>query len=186
MHSSYSISYPLGIGPKLEGQTAPDVIDVDAEMADAPDEVKPEVDASPSLAKVSEDDDGDSKQGQDITMDETLPQTRAQTDQASTSDASSNAIVDPTGESSRPNGQDSNVPPPLADESGSTAHGQTFYGGYPIDVAFEAGKLPLDVAIFNSARAAGGDDRIRKYLQAVLLIGGGALTPGMAHALESR
>ncbi|KAH8116481.1 actin-like ATPase domain-containing protein [Phellopilus nigrolimitatus] len=61
-----------------------------------------------------------------------------------------------------------------------------FIGGYSIDVPFEASKLPLDVAIFNSARAAGGDDRIRKYLQAVLIVGGCALTPGMAHALESR
>ncbi|KAL4250210.1 actin family protein [Abortiporus biennis] len=59
-------------------------------------------------------------------------------------------------------------------------------GGYAIDVAFEASKLPLDVAIFNSARAAGGDEKIRKYLQAVLVIGGTALVPGMAHALESR
>ncbi|KAI0923712.1 hypothetical protein AcV5_009185 [Taiwanofungus camphoratus] len=62
----------------------------------------------------------------------------------------------------------------------------TFPGGYTIDVCFEASKLPLDVAIFNSARAAGGDEKIRKYLQAVLVIGGTALVPGMAHALESR
>lgn len=55
-----------------------------------------------------------------------------------------------------------------------------------IDVSFEAAKLPLDVAIFNSARAAGGDDKIRKYLQALLVVGGGASLPGMAHALESR
>ncbi|KAG6857474.1 hypothetical protein H0H87_003541 [Tephrocybe sp. NHM501043] len=55
-----------------------------------------------------------------------------------------------------------------------------------IDITFEASKLPLDVAIFNSARAAGGDDKIRKYLQAVLVIGGAAHTPGMRHALESR
>ncbi|EGN96670.1 hypothetical protein SERLA73DRAFT_111324 [Serpula lacrymans var. lacrymans S7.3] len=58
--------------------------------------------------------------------------------------------------------------------------------GLGIDVCFEASKLPLDVAIFNSARAAGGDDKIRKYLQAVLVIGGTGLIPGMAHALESR
>lgn len=63
---------------------------------------------------------------------------------------------------------------------------QVYPGGFTIDVAFEASKLPLDVAIFNSARAAGGDDKIRKYLQAVLVIGGTALVPGMAHALESR
>lgn len=62
----------------------------------------------------------------------------------------------------------------------------TYPGGYAIDVCFEASKLPLDVAIFNSARAAGGDEKIRKYLQAVLIIGGTALVPGMGHALESR
>lgn len=60
------------------------------------------------------------------------------------------------------------------------------YGGLGIEVCFEASKLPLDVAIFNSARASGGDDKIRKHLQAVLVIGGSALLPGMAHALESR
>jgi actin-related protein 8 len=61
-----------------------------------------------------------------------------------------------------------------------------YSGGYGIDVCFEASKLPLDVAIFNSARAAGGDEKIRKYLQGVLVVGGCALVPGMAHALESR
>ncbi|KAF8268785.1 actin-related protein [Lactarius quietus] len=49
-----------------------------------------------------------------------------------------------------------------------------------------ASKLPMDVAIFNSARAAGGDEKIRKYLQAVLVVGGTALVPGISHALESR
>lgn len=57
--------------------------------------------------------------------------------------------------------------------------------GMSIDVCFEASKLPLDVAIFNSSRAT-GDEKIRKYLQAVLVIGGTALLPGMSHALESR
>jgi actin-related protein 8 len=59
-------------------------------------------------------------------------------------------------------------------------------GGFNLDIAFEASKLPMDVAIFNSARAAGGDDKIRKYLQAVLVVGGTALIPGISHALESR
>ncbi|KAJ7116062.1 hypothetical protein C8R44DRAFT_794050 [Mycena epipterygia] len=59
-------------------------------------------------------------------------------------------------------------------------------GGFGIDVCFEASKLPLDVAIFNSARAAGGDEKIRKYLQAVLVIGGTANIPGISHGLESR
>ena len=59
-------------------------------------------------------------------------------------------------------------------------------GGINLDIAFEASKLPMDVAIFNSARAAGGDEKIRKYLQAVLVVGGTALIPGISHALESR
>ncbi|KAE9399555.1 actin-like ATPase domain-containing protein [Gymnopus androsaceus JB14] len=63
---------------------------------------------------------------------------------------------------------------------------QAFPGGFGIDVCFEASKLPLDVAIFNSARASGGDEKIRKYLQAVLVIGGTARISGMGHALESR
>lgn len=68
------------------------------------------------------------------------------------------------------------------------ANGRTtkFLGDLPIDVLFEASKLPLDVAIFNSARAAGGHEKIRKYLQAVLVVGGSAAIPGMSHALESR
>ncbi|KII85873.1 hypothetical protein PLICRDRAFT_700670 [Plicaturopsis crispa FD-325 SS-3] len=74
-------------------------------------------------------------------------------------------------------------PSPKQSQSQSSA---AYPGGYAIDVCFEASKLPLDVAIFNSARAAGGDDKIRKYLQAVLVVGGTALVPGMAHALESR
>lgn len=61
-----------------------------------------------------------------------------------------------------------------------------YLGDLPIDVLFEASKLPLDVAIFNSARAAGGHEKIRKYLQAVLVVGGSAAIPGMPHALESR
>lgn len=83
--------------------------------------------------------------------------------------------------------EESKAPPPeqpsLAQPAPSTP---SYPGGYAIDVCFEASKLPLDVAIFNSARAAGGDEKIRKYLQAVLVIGGSALVPGMAHALESR
>lgn len=71
--------------------------------------------------------------------------------------------------------------------AGSDAASELPYpGGFGIDVCFEASKLPLDVAIFNCARAAGGDEKIRKYLQAVLVIGGTALIPGMGHALESR
>ncbi|QRW03261.1 actin [Ceratobasidium sp. AG-Ba] len=55
-----------------------------------------------------------------------------------------------------------------------------------IDVRWEASKLPLDVAIFNSTRAAGGVDRIKKFLQVVVVVGGTSIIPGMVHALESR
>jgi actin-related protein 8 len=76
--------------------------------------------------------------------------------------------------------------PSLTPQTQSGPPVANFPGGFPIDICFEASKLPMDVAIFNSARAAGGDEKIRKYLQAVLVIGGTALIPGMAHALESR
>lgn len=79
-----------------------------------------------------------------------------------------------------------NPVPPQPQPSQSSAPVSSNYNGLGIDVCFEASKLPLDVAIFNSARASGGDDKIRKHLQAVLVIGGSALIPGMAHALESR
>ena len=77
-------------------------------------------------------------------------------------------------------------PPSLTPQTQSGPPAATLPGGFSIDICFEASKLPMDVAIFNSARAAGGDEKIRKYLQAVLVIGGTALIPGMAHALESR
>jgi actin-related protein 8 len=82
--------------------------------------------------------------------------------------------------------EETKVPLPQSEQTSHLSQAQPTPGGYEIDVCFEASKLPLDVAIFNSARAAGGDEKIRKYLQAVLVIGGSALIPGMAHALESR
>jgi actin-related protein 8 len=88
--------------------------------------------------------------------------------------------------------EETKVPLPQSEQTSQPSQAQpapstpSYPGGYAIDVCFEASKLPLDVAIFNSARAAGGDEKIRKYLQAVLVIGGSALIPGMAHALESR
>lgn len=78
------------------------------------------------------------------------------------------------------------VPPPVLSSKVTSASSAIYPGGFTIDVCSEASKLPLDVAIYNSARGAGGVDKIRKYLQAVLVVGGTALVPGMAHALESR
>lgn len=99
-------------------------------------------------------------------------------------------IVDIEGESRPPSLAESAPPrhetPPKPGLGKNVSPIATYPGGFTIDVCFEASKLPLDVAIFNSARAAGGDEKIRKYLQAVLVVGGTALIPGMAHALESR
>jgi actin-related protein 8 len=92
-------------------------------------------------------------------------------------------VVDVANESKPPS---QTQQPSVTPQTQSGPAAANFPGGFPIDVCFEASKLPMDVAIFNSARAAGGDEKIRKYLQAVLVIGGTALIPGMAHALESR
>jgi actin-related protein 8 len=83
-------------------------------------------------------------------------------------------------------GVDEAVPEIAAASPGTGEGAGTGSGGFNLDIAFEASKLPMDVAIFNSARAAGGDEKIRKYLQAVLVVGGTALVPGISHALESR
>ncbi|KAG8808138.1 actin-like protein arp8 [Serendipita sp. 399] len=55
-----------------------------------------------------------------------------------------------------------------------------FPGGLPIDIPFETSKLPLDVAIFNSTRAASETATltvVTKFLQNTLLIGGTSQTP---------
>ncbi|TRM65559.1 hypothetical protein BD626DRAFT_220580 [Schizophyllum amplum] len=54
-----------------------------------------------------------------------------------------------------------------------------------IDVYLEASKTPLDAAVYNSMRMM-GEDRVIKYLNAILLVGGPANMPGLAHALEAR
>ncbi|KAF8966323.1 actin-related protein [Flammula alnicola] len=106
----------------------------------------------------------------------------------SQTDTTSEAPVDviDVEEEGKPSAVSQPQPTQQAVQAQSSAATPSFPGGYDIDVCFEASKLPMDVAIFNSARAAGGDEKIRKYLQAVLVIGGTALIPGMAHALESR
>jgi actin-related protein 8 len=115
---------------------------------------------------------------------------QAKSDETSASDtpiegeATSKAPTPPppssTGGAEEPVAETAATSPRTGEGTGSTS------GGINLDIAFEASKLPMDVAIFNSARAAGGDEKIRKYLQAVLVVGGTALIPGISHALESR
>lgn len=114
------------------------------------------------------------------TADPTPPPTAAEP-----ADGDTPMIVEVEREEKTPQANPQTQPTPQAASQPGPSTGN-FLGGLPIDICSEASKLPLDVAIFNSARACGGDDKIRKYLQAVLVIGGGAHTPGMAHALESR
>ncbi|KZT50507.1 actin-like ATPase domain-containing protein [Calocera cornea HHB12733] len=54
------------------------------------------------------------------------------------------------------------------------------------DVAFEASKIPLDIAIFNSTRAASQVEKSRKFLQSVLLVGGVSQTQALIPQLEAR
>lgn len=65
----------------------------------------------------------------------------------------------------------------------------TFPGELPIDIPFETSKLPLDVAVFNSARGASENATatiVSKFLENVLLVGGGSLVPGLAYMLQTR
>ncbi|KXN92421.1 Actin-related protein 8 [Leucoagaricus sp. SymC.cos] len=103
----------------------------------------------------------------------------------STSQAPTEAQVETTEDGAKANPQPSPPKETTPVVVSTQAQAPVYAGGYPIDVPFEASKLPLDVAIFNSVRAA-GDDRIRKYLQMVLLIGGTAQINGIGPALESR
>ncbi|KAF9218179.1 actin-like ATPase domain-containing protein [Gyrodon lividus] len=118
------------------------------------------------------------------TADPTPPPAAAEPTAAGTSDIPME-IIDVGRDDKIPRADPPSQPAPQVPPQPALPTGN-FVGGLPIDVCFEASKLPLDVAIFNSARACGGDEKIRKYLQAVLVIGGGAQIPGMAHALESR
>lgn len=67
-----------------------------------------------------------------------------------------------------------------------------------VDVAFEASKVPLDVAVWNSLLAAGGgsggggggggnaEERIKRLASNIVFTGGTAQMPGLAQALEAR
>jgi actin-related protein 8 len=66
---------------------------------------------------------------------------------------------------------------------------QVFPASLPIDVPFETSKLPLDVAVFNAARGASENALapvVSKYLENVLLVGGGSLVAGLAQILQQR
>ncbi|KAG1746603.1 uncharacterized protein EDB91DRAFT_1327944 [Suillus paluster] len=157
-----------------------------------PPTVPTDVRHSPIPISQSQDENGGKQEQQEISLPSTAHATppptvesSAQSTAGAPGGVSADApmeVIDVEGD-----GKPSPVPVPLQPQPAqSSVPVASNYGGLGIDVCFEASKLPLDVAIFNSARASGGDDKIRKHLQAVLVIGGSALIPGMAHALESR
>lgn len=163
---------------KVEGKA--EVIDVDAEMIDA--EANERLDTAPASAQRSKSPSAEHNQPSESATQSGQDQSEPKKEQSQTPTPNGNFS------SATPVAGDASVIAPALSSAPSQrlAQPEVFPGGYPVDVPFEASKLPLDVAIYNSARAAGGDDRIRKYLQAVLIVGGGALTPGIVHALESR
>lgn len=55
-----------------------------------------------------------------------------------------------------------------------------------IDYAWEAGKLPLDLAIVQSLSAAGTEDRVKKLCGAIILTGGLANIHNVAWGISSR
>jgi len=126
-------------------------------------------------------------QGEDMPSEAPAPSKSVETSAADTpieGEATSKAPTPPLLSSTV--GADEAAPETAAASPGTGEGAGTAPGGFNLDIAFEASKLPMDVAIFNSARAAGGDEKIRKYLQAVLVVGGTGLIPGISHALESR
>ncbi|EPQ31169.1 uncharacterized protein PFL1_01357 [Pseudozyma flocculosa PF-1] len=61
-----------------------------------------------------------------------------------------------------------------------------------VDIAYEASKVSLDQAVFNSilsctsVSASAGEERVKKMANNILCVGGTALIPGLGSALEAR
>ena len=55
-----------------------------------------------------------------------------------------------------------------------------------VDHELESGKLPLDVAVYESITQAGGDDKVKRVISNILVIGGVANMQGTGMALQSR
>ncbi|KAF9518979.1 hypothetical protein BS47DRAFT_1370856 [Hydnum rufescens UP504] len=127
----------------------------------------------------------------------TVPKTKTDAGHASP-DAESNSKTPRRTESPEDPGRVSGtggvgVSTTAAVSAGSPSTGIIYRGGTPIDIRSESSKQPLDHAIFHSIRACaagtsgvGANERLKKMLACILVVGGTALTPGMLHALESR
>lgn len=87
---------------------------------------------------------------------------------------STNTGASPAPESKATNGAEASPAP----GQGSGADG--------IDYGWEAGKLPLDLAIVQSLSAAGSEDRVKKLCGAIVLTGGLANLHNVAWGISSR
>jgi hypothetical protein len=55
-----------------------------------------------------------------------------------------------------------------------------------VDVPVESSKIPLDVAIMASLSTAQTEDRVKRLVSGLLLVGGSSLIPGSGWAVQSR
>lgn len=55
-----------------------------------------------------------------------------------------------------------------------------------LDIPFEAGKVPLDLAVMESICSTISEDRIKKFCNAIIVVGGGGRILGVNHAVQSR
>lgn len=91
-----------------------------------------------------------------------------------------------------PAAQDNSTTPRIGSPAAAAPHPVTPAAAVPtapvptIDVRYEAGKIPLDVAVVESILAAGTEDRMKRVCANVLIVGGTGAIHNIGFAVESR
>lgn len=91
-----------------------------------------------------------------------------------------------------PAAQDDSTTPRIGSPAAAAPHRVTPAAAVPtapvptIDVRYEAGKIPLDVAVVESILAAGTEDRMKRVCANVLIVGGTGAIHNIGFAVESR
>ncbi|KAM0750707.1 actin-like ATPase domain-containing protein [Meredithblackwellia eburnea MCA 4105] len=84
-------------------------------------------------------------------------------------------------------GDDRSTPLPGSPHPGATKASAALIPAQPIlNIRYEAGKIPLDVAVVESIVAAGTEDRMKRLCQNVLVVGGSAAIHNVGFAVETR